>query len=100
LPLPAGRLLFRPEIIREQDGGIHILDNSVFRKNVWEPAREACGLAGDESLPELDARRNPIKIKDLRAFAASVFTDAVKKCGIRTHRANNKANNRNRLRSI
>ena len=55
---------------------LHILDNSVFRKNVWEPAREACGLAGDESLPELDARRNPIKIKDLRAFAASVFTDS------------------------
>ena len=76
LPLPAGCLLFRPEIIREQAGGIHILDNSVFRKNVWEPAREACGLAGDESLPELDARRNPIKIKDLRAFAASVFTDS------------------------
>jgi integrase len=165
LPLPAGRLLFRPEIIRPKSTGIHIIDNSVFRKNVWEPAREACGLDGNPSLPELDARRNPIKIKDLRAFAASVFTDAganiaeaaallrhsdqrttqihynraqlekendparmairadqslttserieklwlaweiafpdaVKKCGIPTHRANNRANRRNGLRSV
>lgn len=30
-------------------------------------------LVGDESCPELDPRRSPILIKDLRAFTASIL---------------------------
>jgi hypothetical protein len=41
-----------------------------------EVARTAAGLVGDESLPLLDPRRNPMKVKDLRAFAASVPLDS------------------------
>jgi hypothetical protein len=40
------------------------------------PARTAAGLVGDDSRPELDPRRNPILIKDLRAFTASILHDA------------------------
>lgn len=31
---------------------------------------------GDDSLPALDPRRYPMKVKDLRAFAASVLLDS------------------------
>jgi len=41
------------------------------------PAREAAGLVGDDSLPLLDPRRKPMKVKDLRAFAASFLLSSV-----------------------
>jgi hypothetical protein len=40
------------------------------------PARTAAGLVGDDRRPKLDPRRNPILIKDLRAFTASILHDA------------------------
>lgn len=77
LPEPAGRLLFRrPPAERPRGHGIGLLDNTNFRRDVWIPARQAAGLAGDESRPSLDPRRYPIKVKDLRAFAASVLLDS------------------------
>ena len=53
-----------------------MLDNSNFKRDTFYPAREACGLVGDESRAELDPRRNPPLTKDFRAFAASVLMDA------------------------
>ena len=76
-PMPAGRLLFRRPII--SPGNTHsigVLANTNFRRDVWLPARQAAGLVGDESLPALDPRRYPMKVKDLRAFAASVLLDS------------------------
>jgi integrase len=77
MPMPAGRLLFRRPI--NSPGNTHsigVLDNTNFRRDVWLPAREAAGLVGDDSLPALDPRRYPMKVKDLRAFAASVLLDS------------------------
>ena len=77
LPMPAGRLLFRrPTFSSGHTHSIGVLDNTNFRRDVWIPAREAAGLTGDESLPALDPRRYPMKVKDLRAFAASVLLDS------------------------
>ena len=75
-PEPAGNLLFRAEKWTPASGGWSVLDNSNFKRDTFYPAREACGLVGDKSRPELDSRRNPLLIKDLRAFAASVLMDA------------------------
>ena len=75
-PEPAGNLLFRAEKWTPASGGWGVLDNSNFKRDTFYPAREACGLVGDKSRPELDPRRNPLLIKDLRAFAASVLMDA------------------------
>jgi len=75
--MPAGRLLFRRPIISPgYTHSIGVLDNTNFRRDVWLPARQAAGLVGDESLPALDPRRYPMKVKDLRAFAASVLLDS------------------------
>ena len=77
LPMPAGRLLFRRPIISPTfTHSIGVLDNTNFRRDVWLPAREAAGLIGDPALPALDPRRFPMKVKDLRAFAASVLLDS------------------------
>ena len=77
LPMPAGRLLFRRPIISPAySRSIGVLDNTNFRRDVWLPARDAAGLVGDSSLPALDPRRYPMKVKDLRAFAASVLLDS------------------------
>jgi integrase len=77
MPMPAGRLIFRrPVISPAYSRSIGVLDNTNFRRDVWLPAREAAGLVGDESLPKLDPRRYPMKVKDLRAFAASVLLDS------------------------
>ncbi|MDD2818720.1 MAG: hypothetical protein PHN51_09620 [Candidatus Nanopelagicales bacterium] len=77
MPMPAGRLLFRrPMLSPGNTHSIGVLDNTNFRRDVWVPARLAAGLVGDESLPALDPRRYPMKVKDLRAFAASVLLDS------------------------
>lgn len=77
MPMPAGRLLFRRSIYSPGNTqSIGVLDNTNFRRDVWVPARAAAGLVGDESLPVLDPRRYPMKVKDLRAFAASVLLDS------------------------
>jgi len=77
MPMPAGRLLFRRSIYSpDNTQGIGVLDNTNFRRDVWVPARGAAGLVGDDSLPLLDPRRNPMKVKDLRAFAAWVLLDS------------------------
>lgn len=77
LPMPAGRLLFRRPIISPaHTNSIGVLDNTNWRRDVWLPAREAAGLVGDDALPALDPRRYPMKVKDLRAFAASVLLDS------------------------
>ncbi|MDI1290671.1 MAG: tyrosine-type recombinase/integrase [bacterium] len=77
LPMPAGRLLFRRPIISPgHTRSVGVLDNTNFRRDVWLPARQAAGLVGDASLPALDPRRYPMKVKDLRAFAASVLLDS------------------------
>ena len=77
MPMPAGRLLFRRPIISPGNTqSIGVIDNTNSRRDVWLPAREAAGLVGDESLPALDPRRYPMKVKDLRAFAASVLLDS------------------------
>ena len=77
MPMPAGRLLFRRPVISPlHSRSIGVFDNTNFRRDVWLPAREAAGLIGDPTLPALDPRRYPIKVKDLRAFAASVLLDS------------------------
>lgn len=53
-----------------------MLDNTNFRRDVWLLGRDAAGLVGDESPPPLDPRRYLMKVKDLRAFAASVLLDS------------------------
>ena len=77
MPMPAGRLLFRRPIGSPGNTqSIGVLDNTNFRRDVWIPARDAAGLVGDDALPALDPRRYPMKVKDLRAFAASVLLDS------------------------
>lgn len=77
MPMPAGRLLFRRPIISPaHSNSIGVLDKTNWRRDVWLPARSAAGLVGDDSLPALDPRRYPMKVKDLRAFAASVLLDS------------------------
>ena len=77
MPMPAGRLLFRRPIISPGfTNSIGVLDNNNFHRDVWNAAREAAGLVGDKSLPALDPRRHAMKIKDLRAFSASVLLDS------------------------
>jgi integrase len=76
LPEPAGVLLFRhPNARLDGTNSIGSLDNSNFNDRQWTRARRAAGLDGDQTLPPLDPRRSAIKIKDLRAFAASVLLD-------------------------
>ena len=72
----SGHLLFRPPTVRGRRGAIGILDNTNFRRDTWIPARTEAGLNGDVTRSNLDPRHRGIKIKDLRAFAASVLADA------------------------
>lgn len=52
------------------------IDSTNWRKRVWNPAREAAGLNGDPALSALDPRRRSLRVKDLRAYAASVVVDS------------------------
>jgi len=74
--MPGEPLFRRPIISAAHTNSIGVLDNTNWRRDVWLPAREAAGLVGDDSLPALDPRRYPMKVKDLRAFAASVLLDS------------------------
>jgi integrase len=73
LPKPAGKLLFRTEHL---SGGIGVLDNTNFRRRIWNPAIAEADLLGDASRPKNDPRHKAIRPKDLRAFAASILVDA------------------------
>lgn len=75
-PSPAGDLLFRGHRWQQSPERIGIINNRNWTRDAWVPARTAAGLVGDDSRPELDPRRNPILIKDLRAFTASILHDA------------------------
>jgi integrase len=75
-PSPAGDLLFRGHRWQQSPDRIGIINNRNWTRDAWVPARTAAGLVGDASRPELDPRRNPILIKDLRAFTASILHDA------------------------
>jgi len=72
----AGNLLFRSPVTNDRAGSIGIMDHSNFRRNVWIPARQAAGLDGDPTRPTADPRSRGLRVKDLRAFAASVLADA------------------------
>ena len=75
--MPTGRLLFRRSIYTPGNTqSIDVLDNTNVRRDFWVPVRKAAGLVGEESLPLLDPHRNPMKVKDFRAFAASVLLDS------------------------
>jgi integrase len=70
-----GDLLFRPT--RSRDGRpTVVIETTNWRKRVWLPARDAAGLIGDPRLSHLDPRHRALKVKDLRAYAASVIVDA------------------------
>lgn len=71
-----GDLLFRPTRLGHGKRPTLVIDSSNWRKSVWYPAREAADLNGDPTLSQLDPRRRGLKIKDLRAYAASVIVDA------------------------
>lgn len=71
-----GDLLFRPTRLGHDGKATVIIDHTNWTKRVWYPARRAAGLAGNPRLPDLDPRRRPVKIKDLRAYAASVVVDS------------------------
>ena len=64
-------LLFRADQ-RKSRGGRQILLSSNFRQRIWLPAIESAGL-GKPADPK---DRRALKIKDLRAFAASVLVDS------------------------
>lgn len=71
-----GDLLFRPTR-RFRDGRpTEVIEGGNFYKRVWLPARTAAGLNGDDTLSTLDPRHRAMKVKDLRAYAASVIVDA------------------------
>ncbi len=71
-----GDLLFRPTRFGHGMKPSLPVDHTNWTKRVWYPARRAAGLGGNVKLPELDPRRRPVKIKDLRAYAASVVVDS------------------------
>lgn len=71
-----GDLLFRPVRRRYATSAPVVIDNNNWRKRVWSPAREAADLNGDPALSALDPRRRPLRVKDLRAYAASVVVDS------------------------
>lgn len=71
-----GDLLFRPTRFGHGLRPTVTIHHSDWTKRVWYPARRAAGLAGDSRLPELDPRHRAVKIKDLRAYAASVVVDS------------------------
>lgn len=71
-----GDLLFRPTRLGHGLRPTATIHHSDWTKRVWYPARAAAGLAGNPLLPELDPRRRAVKIKDLRAYAASVVVDS------------------------
>ncbi len=71
-----GDLLFRPTRRRYANTPPVVIDNNNWRKRVWEPARLAADLNGDPALSQLDPRRRPLRVKDLRAYAASVVVDS------------------------
>jgi integrase len=71
-----GDLLFRPTRLGHGLRPTVTIHHSDWTKRVWYPARRAAGLAGNPRLPELDPRRRAVKIKDLRAYAASVVVDS------------------------
>jgi integrase len=76
-PSPADFLLFSPQTVRlDETDSIGIWDNSNFRRQVWAHARDRVGLTGDTTLSPLNPRRRAIRVKDLRAFAASVLLDS------------------------
>jgi integrase len=71
-----GDLLFRPTRFGHGMKPTITVDHTNWTKRVWYPARRAAGLGGNVNLPELDPRRRAVKIKDLRAYAASVVVDS------------------------
>lgn len=71
-----GDLLFRPTRLGHGLRPTATIHHSDWTKRVWYPARRAAGLDGNPRLPELDPRRRAVKIKDLRAYAASVVVDS------------------------
>ncbi|MCF8527233.1 MAG: site-specific integrase [Candidatus Nanopelagicales bacterium] len=72
----AGDCLFRPTRDRYASRTALIIDSNNWRRRVWYAARSAAKLDGDPSLSTLDPRRRAIKVKDLRAYAASVVVDS------------------------
>jgi integrase len=71
-----GDLLFTPTRFGHGRKPTMTIDHTNWTQRVWRPARKAAGLNGDPNAPTLDPRRRPIKIKDLRAYAASVVVDS------------------------
>lgn len=71
-----GDLLFRPMRRRRIASDPVTIDSANWRKRVWNPARAAAGLHGDPRLSPLDPRHRPLRVKDLRAYAASVVVDS------------------------
>ena len=71
-----GDLLFRPTRFGHGLKPTVTVNHTNWTRRVWYPARVAVGLGGNPALPELDPRRRAIKIKDLRAYAASVVVDS------------------------
>lgn len=71
-----GDLLFKPTRLGHGRKPTMTIDHTNWTQRVWRPARKAAGLDGDPTAPTLDPRRRPIKIKDLRAYAASVVVDS------------------------
>lgn len=69
-----GNLLFRAD--QRRRGGMQLMHAGNFRRRVWLQARESAGVGPDDTLPPLDPRRKGLKVKDLRAFAASVMVDS------------------------
>lgn len=75
-PSPAGNLLFRGARWQQRPDSIGMIGNRNWTRDVWIPARTRAHLTGDPTRPDLDPRRNPILIKDLRAFTASILHDS------------------------
>lgn len=72
-----GDCLFRPTRDRYANKTALIIDsNNNWRRRVWYAARTAAKLDADSSLSTLDPRPRAIKVKDLRAYAASVVVDS------------------------
>ena len=76
---PGGDLLFRPTRYGRGMKPTMTIDHTDWSKRVWYPARNAAGLTGDLTLPELDPRRRALHIKDLRAYAASVVVGLLRR---------------------
>ncbi len=68
-----GDLIFRADA--RDRGGHQIMLAPNFGERVIKPARDAVGLGPDPKARRLDARRRGIRVKDLRAYAASMVVD-------------------------